>query len=106
MIFFHLFEVSKLTFEDKKDDFLYPNIFFPTAYTQIITLSVYSYLYSHLFGRQFLEPKEEDGLPPGDELTLLRTGEHTMLAKPFLCFCLLETKVIFAFFSVNTFLMY
>ena len=45
--------------------------FFIAAYTQIITLTVYTYLCSHLFGRQFLEPKVGIILKPEDQFVLL-----------------------------------
>ena len=33
-------------------------LFFFAAYSQVITLTVYTYLFSNLFGHQYLEPKD------------------------------------------------
>ena len=54
-----------------------------SAYTQIISLSVYSYLYSHLFGRQFLEPNPDDmEITPDDEFRHLKPSELETFLSP------------------------
>lgn len=56
------------------------SVHFVSAYTQIISLSVYSYLYSHLFGRQFIEPEIGDTeTTPEDEFSLLKPSKLTLV---------------------------
>ena len=39
---------------------------FPFAYTQVATISVYLYFFALLFGRQYLNPEEDEWRKPGD----------------------------------------
>ena len=56
--------------------------YFFAAYTQIITLTVYTYLCSHLFGRQFLEPKVGTILKPEDQFVLLTFSKWPFINAP------------------------
>ena len=52
-----------------------------SAYTQVITITIYSYLFANLFGHQFLEPR--DDAPNLDLATFSHLGVKLSLNGPF-----------------------